>query len=51
MIFISIYYAPLHLAFVRPHKITVLVLPSLLFHFFYLPPEIQCVISTFNVYS
>nr|YP_010477810.1 hypothetical protein RF1 [Polystachya modesta]UVI18187.1 hypothetical protein RF1 [Polystachya modesta] len=34
MMFISIYYAPLHLALSRPHTITVLVLPYLLFHFF-----------------
>nr|BBC20018.1 hypothetical chloroplast RF1 [Dendrobium shixingense] len=34
MMFISIYYAPLHLALGRPHTITVLVLPYLLFHFF-----------------
>ncbi|KAK8939185.1 putative membrane protein ycf1 [Platanthera zijinensis] len=60
MMFILIYYAPLHLALGRPHTITVLVLPSLLFHFFWnnhkklildLLPEIQCVISAFNVYS
>nr|YP_009269817.1 hypothetical chloroplast RF19 [Neottia camtschatea]ANT72723.1 hypothetical chloroplast RF19 [Neottia camtschatea] len=35
MVFISIYYAPLHLALGRPHTITVLVLPYLLFHFFW----------------
>nr|QHN56858.1 hypothetical chloroplast RF1 [Trichoglottis philippinensis] len=35
IMFISIYYAPLHLALSRPHTITVLVLPSLLFHFFW----------------
>nr|YP_010407205.1 hypothetical chloroplast RF19 [Goodyera striata]URF20009.1 hypothetical chloroplast RF19 [Goodyera striata] len=35
MTFISIYYAPLHLALGRPHTITVLVLPYLLFHFFW----------------
>nr|YP_010893058.1 hypothetical chloroplast RF19 [Chlorophytum laxum]WJQ22934.1 hypothetical chloroplast RF19 [Chlorophytum laxum] len=35
MMFISIYYAPLHLALGRPHTITVLVLPYLLFHFFW----------------
>nr|YP_009366486.1 hypothetical protein RF1 [Piper auritum]ARJ62123.1 hypothetical protein RF1 [Piper auritum] len=35
MMFISIYYAPLHLALGRPHTITVLVLPHLLFHFFW----------------
>nr|YP_010519520.1 hypothetical protein RF1 [Pennilabium yunnanense]UXO96771.1 hypothetical protein RF1 [Pennilabium yunnanense] len=35
MMFISIYYAPLHLALARPHTITVLVLPYLLFHFFW----------------
>nr|YP_010146810.1 hypothetical chloroplast RF1 [Dioscorea quinquelobata]QQP01040.1 hypothetical chloroplast RF1 [Dioscorea quinquelobata] len=34
MMFISIYYAPMHLALGRPHTITVLVLPYLLFHFF-----------------
>nr|YP_009827037.1 Ycf1 [Bulbophyllum epiphytum]QIQ48258.1 Ycf1 [Bulbophyllum epiphytum] len=34
MMFISIYYAPLHLALGRPHTITVLVLPYLLFNFF-----------------
>nr|YP_009759290.1 Ycf1 [Spathiphyllum patulinervum]QIQ48490.1 Ycf1 [Spathiphyllum patulinervum] len=33
--FISIYYAPLHLALGKPHTITVLVLPYLLFHFFW----------------
>nr|YP_010552058.1 Ycf1 protein [Fordiophyton phamhoangii]UTM94868.1 Ycf1 protein [Fordiophyton phamhoangii] len=33
MMFISIYYAPLHLALGRPHTITVLALPYLLFHF------------------
>nr|YP_010897034.1 Ycf1.2 [Goldbachia sabulosa]WJZ21112.1 Ycf1.2 [Goldbachia sabulosa] len=35
MMFISIYYAPLHLALSRPHTITVLALPYLLFHFFW----------------
>nr|YP_010284499.1 hypothetical protein RF1 [Caryocar glabrum]YP_010284511.1 hypothetical protein RF1 [Caryocar glabrum]UKQ56241.1 hypothetical protein RF1 [Caryocar glabrum]UKQ56253.1 hypothetical protein RF1 [Caryocar glabrum] len=35
MVFISIYYAPLHLALGRPHTITVLALPYLLFHFFW----------------
>nr|AZP74261.1 Ycf1 [Astelia pumila] len=35
MMFISIYYAPLHLALGRPHTITVVVLPYLLFHFFW----------------
>nr|YP_010567600.1 Ycf1 protein [Adromischus maculatus]UZC53546.1 Ycf1 protein [Adromischus maculatus] len=35
MMFISIYYAPLHLALGRPHTITVLALPHLLFHFFW----------------
>uniref|UniRef100_A0AAU7ANI8 Ycf1 protein n=1 Tax=Triphora wagneri TaxID=2594492 RepID=A0AAU7ANI8_9ASPA len=35
MMFISIYYAPLHLALGRPHTITVLILPYLLFHFFW----------------
>ncbi|MFS7891981.1 hypothetical protein Hanom_Chr00s000457g01644571 [Helianthus anomalus] len=34
IMFISIYYAPLHLALGRPHTITVLVLSYLLFHFF-----------------
>nr|YP_010290316.1 hypothetical protein RF1 [Anarthria humilis]YP_010290329.1 hypothetical protein RF1 [Anarthria humilis]YP_010290354.1 hypothetical protein RF1 [Anarthria humilis]ULQ64082.1 hypothetical protein RF1 [Anarthria humilis]ULQ64095.1 hypothetical protein RF1 [Anarthria humilis]ULQ64120.1 hypothetical protein RF1 [Anarthria humilis] len=34
MMFVSIYYAPLHLALNRPHTITVLVLPYLLFHLF-----------------
>nr|AVM84252.1 hypothetical chloroplast RF19 [Adenocalymma schomburgkii]AVM84253.1 hypothetical chloroplast RF19 [Adenocalymma schomburgkii] len=33
MVFISTYYAPLHLALGRPHTITVLALPYLLFHF------------------
>eukprot|EP00257_Ricinus_communis_P025803 XP_025013217.1 uncharacterized protein LOC107261287 [Ricinus communis] len=35
MMFISIYYAPVHLALCRPHTITVLALPYLLFHFFW----------------
>nr|URQ21714.1 hypothetical chloroplast RF19 [Viburnum opulus var. sargentii] len=35
MMFISIYYAPLHLALGRPHTMTVLALPYLLFHFFW----------------
>nr|YP_010293198.1 hypothetical protein RF1 [Eriocaulon brownianum]ULQ65479.1 hypothetical protein RF1 [Eriocaulon brownianum] len=35
MMFISIYYAPLHLALGRPHTITALALPYLLFHFFW----------------
>ncbi|KAF3547892.1 hypothetical protein DY000_02002346 [Brassica cretica] len=35
MMFISIYYALLHLALGRPHSITVLALPYLLFHFFW----------------
>nr|YP_010360798.1 hypothetical chloroplast RF1 [Dillenia turbinata]UNQ85758.1 hypothetical chloroplast RF1 [Dillenia turbinata] len=35
MMFISIYYAPLHLALGRPHTITILALPYLLFHFFW----------------
>nr|YP_010567420.1 hypothetical protein RF1 [Plicosepalus curviflorus]UZC33611.1 hypothetical protein RF1 [Plicosepalus curviflorus] len=35
MMLISIYYAPLHLALGRPHTITVLALPYLLFHFFW----------------
>nr|YP_010875024.1 hypothetical protein RF1 [Lindernia ruellioides]WGV43146.1 hypothetical protein RF1 [Lindernia ruellioides] len=33
IMFISIYYTPLHLALFRPHTITVLALPYLLFHF------------------
>nr|YP_010623722.1 hypothetical chloroplast RF1 [Annona mucosa]YP_010623743.1 hypothetical chloroplast RF1 [Annona mucosa]WBF97779.1 hypothetical chloroplast RF1 [Annona mucosa]WBF97800.1 hypothetical chloroplast RF1 [Annona mucosa] len=40
MMFISIYYAPLHLALDRPHTITFLVLPYLLFHFLW-EEEIQ----------
>nr|QXI85248.1 hypothetical protein RF1 [Sinogentiana striata] len=35
MMFISIYYVPLHRALGRPHTITVLALPYLLFHFFW----------------
>nr|AME16612.1 Ycf1 [Ligustrum vulgare] len=35
MMFISIYYAPLHLALGRPHTLTALVLPYLLVHFFW----------------
>nr|YP_009569824.1 hypothetical protein RF1 [Deeringia amaranthoides]QBC67348.1 hypothetical protein RF1 [Deeringia amaranthoides] len=35
MMFISIYYTPLHLALGRPHTITILALPYLLFHFFW----------------
>nr|YP_010419434.1 hypothetical protein RF1 [Laportea aestuans]USG52797.1 hypothetical protein RF1 [Laportea aestuans] len=35
MMFISIYYVPLHLALGRPHTITVLSLLYLLFHFFW----------------
>nr|YP_010940035.1 Ycf1 [Monstera deliciosa]WLN31447.1 Ycf1 [Monstera deliciosa] len=35
IMFISIYYAPLHLALGKPHTITVLVLPYLLFHFYW----------------
>nr|YP_010514527.1 hypothetical protein Ycf1 [Coursetia rostrata]UXL86180.1 hypothetical protein Ycf1 [Coursetia rostrata] len=34
MMFISIYYVPLHLALGRPHTITVITLPYLLFHLF-----------------
>nr|QJQ79929.1 hypothetical chloroplast RF19 [Glycyrrhizopsis flavescens] len=34
MMFMSIYYAPLHLALGRPHTITVITLPYLFFHFF-----------------
>nr|YP_010935277.1 hypothetical protein RF1 [Lindernia rotundifolia]WKW53382.1 hypothetical protein RF1 [Lindernia rotundifolia] len=33
IMFISIYYAPLHLALYKPHTITVLALPYLFFHF------------------
>nr|YP_010411278.1 hypothetical chloroplast RF1 [Psilopeganum sinense]UQJ72657.1 hypothetical chloroplast RF1 [Psilopeganum sinense] len=39
MMFISTYYAPLHLALGRPHTITVLALPYLLFHFFWNNPK------------
>ena len=39
MMFISIYYVPLHLALGRPHTITVLALPYLLFHFFWNNPK------------
>uniref|UniRef100_UPI0030FE516F hypothetical protein RF1 n=1 Tax=Ceratocephala orthoceras TaxID=286838 RepID=UPI0030FE516F len=35
MMFISIYYAPMHLALSRPHTITLLVVPYILFHFFW----------------
>nr|YP_009657396.1 hypothetical chloroplast RF1 [Medicago monspeliaca]QCO74373.1 hypothetical chloroplast RF1 [Medicago monspeliaca] len=35
MMFISIYYAPLHLALIRPHTITGLTLPYLFFNFVY----------------
>nr|YP_010727035.1 Ycf1 [Filipendula palmata]YP_010727195.1 Ycf1 [Filipendula intermedia]YP_010727435.1 Ycf1 [Filipendula angustiloba]WDZ66633.1 Ycf1 [Filipendula palmata]WDZ66793.1 Ycf1 [Filipendula intermedia]WDZ67033.1 Ycf1 [Filipendula angustiloba] len=35
IIFISIYYEPLHLALGNPHTITVLALPSLFFNFFW----------------
>nr|YP_010566580.1 hypothetical protein RF1 [Medicago heyniana]UZC32049.1 hypothetical protein RF1 [Medicago heyniana] len=35
MMFISIYYAPFHLALIRPHTITVLTLPYLFFNFIY----------------
>nr|YP_010421336.1 hypothetical protein RF1 [Urtica dioica]USG55223.1 hypothetical protein RF1 [Urtica dioica] len=35
MMFISIYYVPLHLALGRPHTITVLALPYLLLNFFW----------------
>nr|QHN54992.1 Ycf1 [Anchomanes hookeri]QHN55004.1 Ycf1 [Anchomanes hookeri] len=35
MMFISIYYAPLHLALGKPNTITALVLPYLFFHFFW----------------
>ncbi|MFS8033114.1 hypothetical protein Hanom_Chr17g01565661 [Helianthus anomalus] len=34
IMFISIYYALVHLALVRPHTITILALPYLLYHFF-----------------
>nr|YP_009486934.1 hypothetical protein RF1 [Tylosema fassoglense]YP_009486946.1 hypothetical protein RF1 [Tylosema fassoglense]AWB13157.1 hypothetical protein RF1 [Tylosema fassoglense]AWB13169.1 hypothetical protein RF1 [Tylosema fassoglense] len=39
IMFISIYYAPLHLALGRPHTITAITLPYLLFHFFCNKPE------------
>nr|QYH50733.1 hypothetical chloroplast RF1 [Aristolochia bracteolata] len=39
LMFISIYYTPLHLALGRPHIITVLVVPYLLFHFFSRNPQ------------
>nr|QIQ22892.1 hypothetical chloroplast RF1 [Cistanche tubulosa] len=35
VMFMSIYYAPLHLALDRPHTITVLALPYFLFHLFW----------------
>nr|YP_010173545.1 hypothetical chloroplast RF1 [Medicago coronata]QSJ48724.1 hypothetical chloroplast RF1 [Medicago coronata] len=35
MMFVSIYYAPFHLALIRPHTITVLILPYLFFNFIY----------------
>nr|YP_009166744.1 hypothetical chloroplast RF19 [Tanaecium tetragonolobum]ALB78312.1 hypothetical chloroplast RF19 [Tanaecium tetragonolobum] len=35
MVFISTYYAPLHLALNRPHTIIVLPVPYILFHFFW----------------
>nr|QHN53415.1 hypothetical protein RF1 [Hesperocnide tenella] len=35
MMFISIYYVPLHLALGRPHTITVVALPYILFNFFW----------------
>ncbi|MFQ6666342.1 hypothetical protein Gotur_032729 [Gossypium turneri] len=35
MMFMPIYYVPLHLALGKPHTITVLALPYLLFHFFW----------------
>nr|YP_009477261.1 hypothetical chloroplast RF19 [Dolichandra cynanchoides]YP_009477273.1 hypothetical chloroplast RF19 [Dolichandra cynanchoides]AVM81733.1 hypothetical chloroplast RF19 [Dolichandra cynanchoides]AVM81734.1 hypothetical chloroplast RF19 [Dolichandra cynanchoides] len=35
MLFISTYYAPLHLALSRPHTITVLAVPYVLSHFFW----------------
>nr|QIQ22773.1 hypothetical chloroplast RF1 [Cistanche deserticola]QIQ22794.1 hypothetical chloroplast RF1 [Cistanche deserticola] len=35
MMFISIYYAPLHLALDRPHTITALAIPYLFFNFFW----------------
>uniref|UniRef100_A0A1Y3BWW2 Protein TIC 214 n=1 Tax=Helianthus annuus TaxID=4232 RepID=A0A1Y3BWW2_HELAN len=58
--FISIYYAPLHLALGRPHTITVLALPYLCSFFcnskknfldYGSTTRNQCVISAFNVYS
>nr|YP_009486684.1 hypothetical protein RF1 [Bauhinia binata]AWB12907.1 hypothetical protein RF1 [Bauhinia binata] len=39
IMFISIYYAPLHLALGRPHTITVIALPYLFFHFFCNSPD------------
>uniref|UniRef100_A0AAT9ZW60 Protein TIC 214 n=1 Tax=Phanera carcinophylla TaxID=228513 RepID=A0AAT9ZW60_9FABA len=39
IMFISIYYAPLHLALGRPHTITVIALPYLFFHFFCNRPQ------------
>ncbi|CAN6462602.1 unnamed protein product [Victoria cruziana] len=35
IVFISTYYPPLHLALSRPHTLTVLVIPYLLFHFLF----------------
>nr|WRY69711.1 hypothetical chloroplast RF1 [Phyllanthus fluitans] len=51
---ISIYYAPLHLALGRPHTITVLALPYLLFHFFwnngkYLEPTTRNSLRKFSI--
>uniref|UniRef100_A0AAT9ZWE9 Protein TIC 214 n=1 Tax=Phanera macrostachya TaxID=3078829 RepID=A0AAT9ZWE9_9FABA len=39
IMFISIYYAPLHLALGRPHTITVIALPYLFFHLFCNRPQ------------
>ncbi|KAK8916064.1 hypothetical protein KSP39_PZI022740 [Platanthera zijinensis] len=51
MMFISIYYAPLHLTLGRPHTITVLGTVTKTFLIMDLLSKIQCVISAFNVYS
>ncbi|PKU61176.1 Putative membrane protein ycf1 [Dendrobium catenatum] len=51
MMFISIYYAPLHLVLGRPHKIAILILSYFISFLLDLLPKIQCVISAFNVYS
>ncbi|KAH0460581.1 hypothetical protein IEQ34_011244 [Dendrobium chrysotoxum] len=50
MMFILIYYASLHLALDRPHKITILVQITIIKTFLILDllPKIQCVILAFN---